>query len=66
MHPADENTPEPARPDLDDADGLILRERELLARVREVARQITQRVAQVLADTASSKPPPAEENPSPQ
>src|SRR5262245_53869423 len=55
MPPDDAKPPEQAQSDLVDVDGLILKERELLARVREVAQQITRRVAQVLADTASHK-----------
>jgi hypothetical protein len=46
-----------------DGDALARKERELLARVREVAQRITERVAKVLDDTGTHAALPTQEHP---
>ena len=61
MPPADENGPMQARSDHTAGDDLSLREQELLAKARDVARRITARVRKVLEDTDAHQSLPTEE-----
>ena len=46
-----------------DGDALVQKELEILARVREVAQRITERVAKVLGDTQTHAALPTQEHP---
>ena len=64
MQSGDAKSSEQGRSDRPNAEDLIRAEQELLARVREVAQQISERVAKALAETDDHPALPTEENPS--
>jgi hypothetical protein len=63
MPPADENGSRSACSDGNGGDELSVKEQELLAKVRDVARRITARVRKVLEDTDTHRSLPTEEKP---
>jgi hypothetical protein len=63
MQPGDAKSSEQGRSDRPNEDDLVSAKQELLARAREVAQQITERVAKALAETDGHPALPTEENP---
>lgn len=63
MTNGDARRPEQGRSDRIGGDDLFAKEQELLAKVREVAQQIVERVNKALADTDTHASLPTEEKP---
>lgn len=63
MNPTDANASEQGRSDQPCTGDLYLKEQEVLAKVRELAQQIVERVNKALGDTAPLAPLPTEEKP---
>jgi hypothetical protein len=63
MHNTNANEPGQANPDQSGEEAAARKEDKLLARVKDVAQRINDRVRQVLSDTELHKPLGTEENP---
>jgi hypothetical protein len=63
MSPSDANLPGQGHSDRTGGDDLFLQEQELLAKVRDTARKIVDRVNRALGGTDTHAPLPADEKP---
>ena len=63
VFPVNENVPEPEGSGLTGGDNLLRKEQELLAKARETAQRITERVRKTLTDTEGHESLPTEEKP---